>query len=467
MRYAMMAFAAMLLCSCNILDTKVQSGYALGPGWTTPTAFTTADVRTITQRQHPLLGNQVLCTEPVPDVATALATSATLSAQGGNGAATGGLNLSGASSEAIAELAGRSTALLGLRDGLFRACEAYANGIIGQDAYALVLSRYSQLMTTLFLGQDITGAASSAGKVSATSPGPAGQTGAGTSPGSTTGAGKTTQGAGDAAPNPGQAQAQPTGSGAAPASAAGASTVAALALTRMNEDYFNLDMNLAHLLVVACINNGDPTRYRTNVSAVSQGTGASPPWIIPGPEQRTDVTQPSGSAATGNNRQTGAATPGSGTAQGNAWLMTVCPELSLAEIKGLEAASLQVISATPALHPVNPEVAAAQPTGGSGNKTNTPNAPAQKADATVKAVQEALKKLDCTGCKALVADGVDGPQTDLAVLFYQLSKQAPPNPLPLNGNPTDAATVKSLTPPQPTRPTGAGAGGQPAGKGDT
>ena len=55
--------------------------------------------------------------------------------------------------------AGRSTALLGLRDGLYRACEAYANGAIGADAYALVLSRYGQLMTTFFLGQDVTGAA--------------------------------------------------------------------------------------------------------------------------------------------------------------------------------------------------------------------------------------------------------------------------------------------------------------------
>jgi hypothetical protein len=62
-----------------------------------------------------------------------------------------------ASAEAIKELAGRSTALLGLRDGLFRACEAYSNCIIGDAAYALVLTRYGQLMTTLYLGQDVSG----------------------------------------------------------------------------------------------------------------------------------------------------------------------------------------------------------------------------------------------------------------------------------------------------------------------
>jgi hypothetical protein len=115
------------------------------------------------------LGNTIVCTEPSPDVAKALATAAELSAQGGNGPASGSLAASGASAEAVAELAGRSTALLGLRDGLYRACEAYANGVIGQDAYALVLSRYGQLMTTLFLGQDITGAAGVASNAAVTS----------------------------------------------------------------------------------------------------------------------------------------------------------------------------------------------------------------------------------------------------------------------------------------------------------
>ena len=89
-------------------------------------------------------------------MAKAISAAAALSASvanKGSGAA------GGASAEAVAELAGRSTALLGLRDGIYRACEAYANGVIGADAYALVLSRYGQLMTTLFLAQDVTGAA--------------------------------------------------------------------------------------------------------------------------------------------------------------------------------------------------------------------------------------------------------------------------------------------------------------------
>ncbi|MGI4944028.1 MAG: hypothetical protein ACRYHQ_26305 [Janthinobacterium lividum] len=84
-----------------------------------------------------------------------MSTASELQLSGGNGAATGSLGGGTASAEAAAELAGRSTALLGLRDGLYRTCEAYANGALGDLAYALVLSRYGQLMATLFLGQDM------------------------------------------------------------------------------------------------------------------------------------------------------------------------------------------------------------------------------------------------------------------------------------------------------------------------
>ena len=139
---------------------RTTSHEGIAQSWSlTPATFTTADVRMITQRNRQGSPNPIICTEPSPDVAKALSTAAQLTGSGGNGTTTGSLGAGGASAEAALALAGRSTALLGLRDGLFRACEAYANGVIGADAYALVLSRYGQLMTTLFLGQDVTGAA--------------------------------------------------------------------------------------------------------------------------------------------------------------------------------------------------------------------------------------------------------------------------------------------------------------------
>lgn len=244
MRYPALALAALCLAGCNVFQNDVERGYERAGWFSIPAAFTTADVRMISERRHPVLGIPVVCTEPSPDVAKALSTAVSLSGQGGDGTATGALAFGGASAEAVAELAGRSTALLGLRDGLFRACEAYANGAIGADAYALVLSRYGQLMTTLFLGQDVAGVTTKGAVVQ--SP-----------PVSVT---VNTPGK-DAGAPAAKAEVQP-GSGNPQQSSTESKPVdnAALALTRMNEDYMNLDYNLSHLLLVSCINDADPTR---------------------------------------------------------------------------------------------------------------------------------------------------------------------------------------------------------------
>jgi hypothetical protein len=240
MRYVVLGFAALVLAGCSILEDDVARGYAQS-GSLTPATFTTADIRMITQRYRQGSPNPIICTEPSPDVAKALSAAAQVSGSGGNGTATGSFAAGGASAEAALALAGRSTALLDLRDGLFRACEAYANGVIGADAYALVLSRYGQLMTTLFLGQDVTGAAGTAAGGSVQSP-PV-----------TVVAGGTSVTAG-----------QPSNPPAPAASATGAPTAsvtdtAAVALARMNEDYLNLGYN-PDVLIIACLNYGDSSR---------------------------------------------------------------------------------------------------------------------------------------------------------------------------------------------------------------
>jgi hypothetical protein len=239
MRYVVPGFAALVLAGCSILEDEVARGYAQNYRFTTPAAFTTADIRVISERVHPVTGKTVICTEPSPDVAKALSAAAQLSAQGGNAGTTGSLAAGGASAETVMALAGRSTALLGLRDGLYRACEAYANGALGADAYALILSRYGQLMTTLFLGQDITGAAGTQAGATAQSP-PVTVTVSG----DVSGASNVTAG---------QPPSQPSGA-PQPLVAPGPP-----ALTRMNEDYMNLDYNLGPI-IIACINNGDRTR---------------------------------------------------------------------------------------------------------------------------------------------------------------------------------------------------------------
>lgn len=195
-RHASVVVVGLLsLAGCTVFQNDAQrSQYTLGR-WPDPTIFTTGAVRTITQRTNRVTGARIVCTEPSPDIAIAIATllQGELKAQTAAGAG-GNASLTASASETVAELAGRSTALLGLRDGLYKACEAYANGIIGDDAYTLILTRYGQLMVTLFLGQDASAAAAQEAK--ATAPAPPTGTSSGAETGNKTGQGNSTPGTG-------------------------------------------------------------------------------------------------------------------------------------------------------------------------------------------------------------------------------------------------------------------------------
>lgn len=106
----------------------------------------------------------VVCTEPSPDAVSALAMSgsaqgsATLPAAtpGGQPQGSGSGSAAFASSEAVASIAMRTQTIQLLRDGLFRACEAYMNGAIDQHQYNVVLLNIDRLMVTL-LGVDALG----------------------------------------------------------------------------------------------------------------------------------------------------------------------------------------------------------------------------------------------------------------------------------------------------------------------
>ncbi len=277
MRLWIAAVMSAPLCACNLVEDDIARTHERSRSFDTPAAYMTADARIVTQRIHPVTGRSVVCVEPSPDAIRAVASSGNAALKGGNGAVTVGLDLSGTSSEAAAELAGRSTALLGLREGIFRACEAYANGIIGADAYGLILAKYAPTMTTLFLAQDVSGAGSAARQASATAPG-----------GSASPAG-TPPAAGDKTPKPAAQHAAAPGLRIWPAAmilqAAGGkagkthsrkpgavtpqpdaqpttdpTAAAATSLLRMNEDYMFQPQSLIGSLVIACILLNDPSR---------------------------------------------------------------------------------------------------------------------------------------------------------------------------------------------------------------
>ncbi len=154
MRYTALlpGYAALILAGCtNHLSTQIGS---------TPALVTDADVRVITDRPSPFEPNnparRAVCTEPPPDVAKALATALALSANvttpSGPG---GGGSFNSQTAEGVLELAGRVPGVIALRDGMYQLCQAWANGAIGDSAYALALGRYDQLLVTLMLGEDM------------------------------------------------------------------------------------------------------------------------------------------------------------------------------------------------------------------------------------------------------------------------------------------------------------------------
>ncbi len=100
----------------------------------------------------------VLCSEPSPDFAIAFGNTLKAGANGGNGGLTAGVTGEADNTQAITAAAGRTAGVVALRDGLYSACQAYANGLIGKDAYALILSQYGNLLVALASGSSASAA---------------------------------------------------------------------------------------------------------------------------------------------------------------------------------------------------------------------------------------------------------------------------------------------------------------------
>lgn len=121
-------------------------------------------LRLVTERERPFDKYHALptvCTEPSPDVAIAFSRSLQAQAQvqvqepsGPSGSGSGSLNVQ--NNESATALNGRTAGVLALRDGLYAACQSYVNGVIGHDAYAIILSQYGNLLIAL-AGQQTSG----------------------------------------------------------------------------------------------------------------------------------------------------------------------------------------------------------------------------------------------------------------------------------------------------------------------
>lgn len=131
----------------NIKPTNVKFGSSTDAMTMGPT------LRMLSERDRPIDDRQVLptqCTEPSPDAVIAFSRS--LQGQASfqeTGAPTVSGSFNAQANELATSLGGRTAGVLALRDGLFAACQAYVNGVLGHDAYALILSQYGNLLVAV------------------------------------------------------------------------------------------------------------------------------------------------------------------------------------------------------------------------------------------------------------------------------------------------------------------------------
>lgn len=101
-----------------------------------------------------LNGEDVVCAEPSPDAISALSTQLTGEASKENAAA---VKAALSSNEAAAFVGLRTQSIQLLRDAMFRACEAYANGAMNGTEYSLLTRRYQRAMVALLAIEQLTG----------------------------------------------------------------------------------------------------------------------------------------------------------------------------------------------------------------------------------------------------------------------------------------------------------------------
>lgn len=145
-----LASALVVLASgCSSPSSRVTQ-FTFG---TADTLGTTGNFRLVTQRgrlQSDGTRWPIICTEPSPDYAIQFGTKIDVSGKtvepdGSSAEGKGTLE----TTEQALDLKGRTAGVLALRDGLYAACQAYANGVIGQDAYSLILSQYGTLLIAI------------------------------------------------------------------------------------------------------------------------------------------------------------------------------------------------------------------------------------------------------------------------------------------------------------------------------
>ena len=138
-------------------ETSLDTGGNPGPSVTTGArqrliSNMTVGVASTPGRVHP---RRILCVEPSPDVAIAVANSFGI---GVSILGQGSGSLTGTQIEGIAQLAERTVAIQALLKQGYQACLDYSNGAITGTTYSLRTSRLDDLLVTLVLAENASGA---------------------------------------------------------------------------------------------------------------------------------------------------------------------------------------------------------------------------------------------------------------------------------------------------------------------
>ena len=91
--------------------------------------------------------SRAVCAEPSPDAMVGIASSGALEALIPQ--AQVNAKLAASLAETLAQLGERTPTIQLLRDALYRACEAYLNGVLSKDEYKDLLYGYDDLVVTL------------------------------------------------------------------------------------------------------------------------------------------------------------------------------------------------------------------------------------------------------------------------------------------------------------------------------
>lgn len=159
-RIGLIALSALSLSACASIgnlaavNKKETLGSGLnGKGFAPAGVFIDAKQRAVLSNKRSDKDIRVVCAEPAPDALSAIAAQAGVSVSDISNA----VSAEGGASEAAANIGLRTQTIQTLRDGFYRVCEAYMNGL-SEEQYSIMLRRFQTNMIALLAIEQLTGA---------------------------------------------------------------------------------------------------------------------------------------------------------------------------------------------------------------------------------------------------------------------------------------------------------------------